>query len=172
MGRDQLLRYIGFTLYLFHFSFTAYTPFHFSFTVPLRRATEIRTKVPFTLYLPIQDITTVFFLNPQHPPPSSDILNFRNIFHVKCFRHGICRSRSLKGLLALFQATLITKRTMTDLQLYPWNNDLIKNVGNTVVFLTRKVFILIISPFLLVETKCASHFCRETENENEQFEGT
>ena len=38
------------------------------------------TTLILTLYLPIQDMTTVFFLNPKHPPPSSDILNSLEIY--------------------------------------------------------------------------------------------
>ncbi len=41
-----------------------------------------------------------------------------------------------------------------------------QNLKETVVFLTQKVLILIISPLLILSKKCASRFCRETANEN------
>ena len=44
-----------------------------------------------------------------------------------------------------------------------------KNVEAIVVFLTPKFLVLIVSPLLLKSKKCASHFCRKTANENEQF---
>ena len=56
--------------------------------------------------------------------------------------------------------------TILDLQRYPRN--LIKNVENTVVFLTRKMF----SPLHLINKKCASHFHREAANENKHFKET
>ena len=38
-------------------------------------------------------------------------------------------------------SSLYEKIEIPDLQRYPWNLDLIKNVEDNVVFLTRKVFI-------------------------------
>ena len=46
-------------------------------------------------------------------------------------------------------------------------------VENTVVFLTRKVFMrLWVNPLHLKNKKCTSHFCRETANKNKQFKET
>ena len=56
---------------------------------------------------------------------------------------------------------------MPDLQWYPWNLNLIKNVEDTVVFLC---LILIVSPLFLISKKW--DFCRETVNENKQFKIT
>ena len=41
-----------------------------------------------------------------------------------------------------------------------------------VVFRTRKLFILWVSPLLLINKKCTSLFHREPENENKQFKET
>ena len=49
--------------------------------------------------------------------------------------------KGLKGLWAKFKVTLHGKMAMPDLQRYPWNFIRIKNVEDTVIFLTRKVFI-------------------------------
>ena len=38
-------------------------------------------------------------------------------------------------------SSLYEKMEIPDLQRYPWNLDLIKNVEDNVIFLTRKVFI-------------------------------
>jgi len=72
---------------------------------------------------------------------------------------------NVKELSPKVQVTLHSKIAMLDLQrLYPYNLNLIKNVEDldTVVFLTRKVFVLIIFQLLLKSKKCVSHFCRET----------
>ena len=52
------------------------------------------------------------------------------------------------------------------------NLNLIKNVEDNVVFLTQKSLILLISPLLLISTKCAGYFCREAANEDNQFKET
>ena len=63
--------------------------------------------------------------------------------------------------------TLYAKMTMPDLQWQKVLNLLSdQNLKETVVFLTQKVLILIISPLLILSKKCASRFCRETANEN------
>ena len=62
---------------------------------------------------------------------------------------------------------------MQDLQCYPWNFKLIKNVKDIVVFLTKKVLISVNLSFLsLISKKWASHFRREPAIKNKQFEGT
>ena len=53
--------------------------------------------------------------------------------------------------------TLHAKMVMHNLQHYPWNLNLIKNVENIVVFLTKKCLFLRISPLLLISKKCTSH---------------
>ena len=45
--------------------------------------------------------------------------------------------------------------------------NLIKNMENTVVY--KKSVYSAYPPLLLISKKCASHFCRETANENNQF---
>ena len=49
---------------------------------------------------------------------------------------------------------------------------LIKNMEDTVVFLTRKVFISLSLFIASYNKKSASHFCRETAKENKHFKGT
>ena len=62
---------------------------------------------------------------------------------------------------------------MQDLQCYPWNFKLIKNVKDIIVFLTKKVLISVNFSFLsLISKKCASHFRREPAITNKQFKGT
>jgi len=61
------------------------------------------------------------------------------------------------------------KTRFTMVLLNPWNFNLIKNMENTVVLFTQKVFI---SPSLLISKKCASNFRRETANKNKQFKET
>ena len=55
--------------------------------------------------------------------------------------------------------------TTFDLQRYPWNLYLMKNVEDNVVFPTRKVFISV----RLINKECTSHICRETANDNIHF---
>ena len=60
--------------------------------------------------------------------------------------------------------------TMSDLQrfLYP-----IKNVEDTTVFLTQKVFFFLwVNQLLLKKKECGSHYHREPTNENKQFRET
>ena len=47
-----------------------------------------------------------------------------------------------------------------------YNGTLDQNVEDNVVFLIRKWLFLWVSSLFLVSKKCASHFCRETTNEN------
>ena len=61
---------------------------------------------------------------------------------------------------------------MPDLQRYPWNLHLIKNVKYTVVFLTWKVFISDNFPLLFINNKNASQLVIEPANENKQFKET
>ena len=61
---------------------------------------------------------------------------------------------------------------MPDLQCYPWNLHLIKNVKYTVVFLTWKVFISDNFPLLFINNKNASQLVIEPANENKQFKET
>ena len=46
--------------------------------------------------------------------------------------------------------------------------NLIKNMEDDFLFLTRICLLLWVSPLLLINMKCASHLCRETANENKQ----
>ena len=52
-----------------------------------------------------------------------------------------------------FQVTLNAKMTMSDLQRFPGNLFLIKNVEETVVFLTRNVFISVSFSFSFASYK-------------------
>ena len=62
---------------------------------------------------------------------------------------------------------------MQDLQCYPLNFKLIKNVKDIVVFLTKKVLISVNLSFLsLISKKWSSHFRREPAMKNKQFDGT
>ena len=58
---------------------------------------------------------------------------------------------------------------MPDFQLNPWNLNLIKDVEDIVVFLTRKS--VYFCEFLFSK-KCASHVRTDTANENKQFKET
>ena len=46
--------------------------------------------------------------------------------------------------------------------------NLIKNMEDDFLFLTRICLLLWVSPLLLINMKCASDLCRETANENKQ----
>ena len=61
--------------------------------------------------------------------------------------------------------------TMSDLQQYPWNHNLIKNVEDIVVFLTGKVFISV-SFFIASYMQEIRHLSKEPGNEIEQFKET
>ena len=63
------------------------------------------------------------------------------------------------------------KMAMPDLQRYPWNFNMIKNVEDIVVY-DKGGFFLWVSPLLLINKKFASLFCRETASENKQFKET
>ena len=67
--------------------------------------------------------------------------------------------------------TLHAKMTMSDLQKYPLNHNLIKNVEEIVIFFNPKsVYFCEVSPLLLINKKCANLFRRETVNKNKQFQ--
>ena len=59
---------------------------------------------------------------------------------------------------------------MSDLQRYTYKFNLIKEVEDNVVFLTRTV--LISMNFSIVPYEQTCHYCRETTNENKQFKKT
>ena len=63
--------------------------------------------------------------------------------------------------------TLHAKMTMPDLQLYPGNFNLIKNMEEIFVFLTQCLFLWVslCSIVVLINKECASHFRREPTNE-------
>ena len=69
-----------------------------------------------------------------------------------------------------FKLTLYVKMATPDLQRYPWNLDLIKNVGDNVVLLNWTF----LWPFsiILIRKKYASHFGRETTIVIKQFKET
>ena len=61
---------------------------------------------------------------------------------------------------------------MPDLQRYPWNLTLIKNVEDTIVFLTWKVFISVSFSSAFCKQEMRNHLRRETTNENEKNKKT
>ena len=75
---------------------------------------------------------------------------------------------SHQGTVSVFQVTLHAKMAMPDLQRYPLNLNLIKNVEETVIFLTRKMFVSVSFSLLLKNKECASHFGRQPAIEKEQ----
>ena len=76
-----------------------------------------------------------------------------------------------KRFQVLYRVTVHAKMAMLDLQRYPWNLNLIKNVEDVFVFMTRKMFISV-SFCIASDKKCASHFRRETTNKKQVKEFT
>ena len=68
--------------------------------------------------------------------------------------------------------TLHARSAIPELQQYPWNLNLIKNVEDTIVFLTRKVFTSESFSIAFYKQEMRGHFRRETANENDDFKET
>ena len=72
----------------------------------------------------------------------------------------------LKRLESLFQGTLYAKMTMSDLQQYPWNPNLIKKVEDSRFCCLDKFSSPPVSPLLFRSKKCASHFAEKPRIKN------
>ena len=70
------------------------------------------------------------------------------------------------------KVTLHAISAIPELQQYPWNLNLIKNVEDTIVFLIRKVFIYESFSMAFYKQEMRGHFRRETANENDHFKET
>ena len=68
--------------------------------------------------------------------------------------------------------TLHARSAIPELQQYPWNLNLIKNVEDTIVFLTRKVFTSESFSIAFYKQEMRGHFRRETANEKDDFKET
>ena len=80
----------------------------------------------------------------------------------------------IKGTVSAISSDPPCKDGKTRFKTEPLKPSSIKNVEDTVVFLTRKCLTLKVSSSIIyvICKKCASHFSREPENENKTFKET